>query len=295
MTEHELTAETLTVTYTNYRGETAVRKVQPLERPPRWGTTEHHSEPQWLLDVYDWDKEAVRTYALKDCDFTNGRDYDEITLAEFVVPVAPMTQEELNAQEAVAGEDIPDLSEEPFLSKLADAVGGTIDEVGKLPDGSGFATLSMPLPRDHWLYAEPESGAEAPPMPLRMLHGGHRHMMDQRVRAAARYAIRFATMRGREADFDPDAMVQNFVVGMLGYHTHDGLSHIGGPNPDPVPPVWWPDSARGDLTALAEKVAKWREVKSAYSLPQDPDDRARVFHDLFAAEQDVLNHDKTER
>lgn len=57
----------LPVRYTNYRGETAIRTVEP--RFLILGSTEHHPEEQWLLEVFDHEKRAVRTYALKDCDF----------------------------------------------------------------------------------------------------------------------------------------------------------------------------------------------------------------------------------
>ena len=33
-------------------------------------------------------------------------------------------------------------------------------------------------------------------------------------------------MSGLDDDFDPDALVQNMVVGMLGYWTYDGFSHL---------------------------------------------------------------------
>jgi hypothetical protein len=45
----------------------------------------------------------------------------------------------------------------------------------------------------------------------------------ERIRDAGRYAIRASTMHGAEMDFDPDAMLQNLVVGMLGLNTEDGL------------------------------------------------------------------------
>ena len=43
------------------------------------------------------------------------------------------------------------------------------------------------------------------------------------LRAAGRYACRASTMNGKEMDFDPDAMLQNLVVGLLGEWTDDGL------------------------------------------------------------------------
>lgn len=54
-----------TVTYTNWKGETAKRRIVPIG-PPRFGSTEHHPEEQWLLPVYDVDKKAERVFAMKD-------------------------------------------------------------------------------------------------------------------------------------------------------------------------------------------------------------------------------------
>lgn len=93
------------------------------------------------------------------------------------------------------------------------------DNVHRLPDGSGFFTASMPLPGDHWLYAE---GTNESPAPWRIGVGKERDMVAEQIRSAARYAIRASTMNGKETDFDPDAMVQNMVVGLIGCWTKDG-------------------------------------------------------------------------
>lgn len=111
---------------------------------------------------------------------------------------------------------------------------GTVTEVGgPLPDGSGYATATFPLPKNHWLTAD---GYNVPPMPLRCGAGMVRSELVEQVRAAARYAVRASTMNGKEDDFDPDAMVGNFVVGLLGYFTSDGTSGDAWANPDPIPP-----------------------------------------------------------
>ena len=55
------------VAYTNHRGETAIRKISPMHT--YFGSTEHHPKRQWLLDCYDFDKKAYRTYALERCNF----------------------------------------------------------------------------------------------------------------------------------------------------------------------------------------------------------------------------------
>lgn len=90
------------------------------------------------------------------------------------------------------------------------------DKVTVLPDGSAFAVGSFPLPKDHWLYAprgewdnERDDFAETPRPILT-------NAQRDAVIAAARYAIRGATMCGQEQDFDPDAMALNFAYAMCG-------------------------------------------------------------------------------
>ena len=90
------------------------------------------------------------------------------------------------------------------------------DNVTRLPDGSAFAIASFPLPDSHWLYAPREyaEGADEPkelPRPI-LSHTEHR----EAVVAAIRYAVRGATMCGKELDFDPDALVQNAVYALCG-------------------------------------------------------------------------------
>jgi len=54
----------VTLMYTNYRGETALRTILP--KSIRFGSTEWHPEPQWLLLALDVEKNADREFALKD-------------------------------------------------------------------------------------------------------------------------------------------------------------------------------------------------------------------------------------
>lgn len=106
----------------------------------------------------------------------------------------------------------------PVLQELADAVGGRIEHVsGPLPDGSGFATMSLPLPKDHWLYAPQCEGWDSerdcsPDTPQPILDNNQRDA----VMAAMRWAIRGATMRGQEMDFDPDALALNAAYALCG-------------------------------------------------------------------------------
>lgn len=84
-----------------------------------------------------------------------------------------------------------------------------------LPDGSGFGILSLPLPKDHWLYAEreyEEGALEPKDLPAPILT----HSFRRQVIAAIRYAVRSATNCGKEDDFDPDALVQNAVYALCG-------------------------------------------------------------------------------
>ncbi len=55
---------TVRVRYTNWRGETAWRTIIPYFI--RFGATEHHRDEQWLLEAWDVEKGATRTFALKD-------------------------------------------------------------------------------------------------------------------------------------------------------------------------------------------------------------------------------------
>ncbi|MFC1870642.1 hypothetical protein ACFLXW_00050 [Candidatus Dependentiae bacterium] len=54
----------VTVLYTNWRGETAERAIKPIEI--YWGKTEWHPEEQWLLRVWDIERDAERCYTMKD-------------------------------------------------------------------------------------------------------------------------------------------------------------------------------------------------------------------------------------
>jgi predicted DNA-binding transcriptional regulator YafY len=57
-------AREVKILYVNYRGEKGWRRIQPLNI---WfGSTEWHPRKQWLMDAIDLEKEAARSFALKD-------------------------------------------------------------------------------------------------------------------------------------------------------------------------------------------------------------------------------------
>ena len=64
----DLAARSMRFNYTNWRGEDSIRWVTPLSL--RWGSSEWHPDPQWLMRAFDHDKGEEREFALRDCDFT---------------------------------------------------------------------------------------------------------------------------------------------------------------------------------------------------------------------------------
>ena len=112
------------------------------------------------------------------------------------------------------------------------------NEITILPDGSAFFTASIPLPDDHWLYQLSAEFGDPPPMPMRLGtdHPQHGQFVEW-IWQATKHALRASTGNGT-IDMDPDALCQNMVVALIGYHTDDGLSSDDWGNPDPVPPIW---------------------------------------------------------
>ncbi|MEM1344815.1 MAG: hypothetical protein AAGI34_09580 [Pseudomonadota bacterium] len=63
-------AHAIIMRYTNWRGETAIRAIEPRE--VYLGSTEWHPKTQWLMPAWDLGKGAERVFALAECDFTAG-------------------------------------------------------------------------------------------------------------------------------------------------------------------------------------------------------------------------------
>ena len=50
--------------YLNWRGEIRLRKIKPIPESLRFGVSEWHKEPQWLLSAVDLEKSQIREFAL---------------------------------------------------------------------------------------------------------------------------------------------------------------------------------------------------------------------------------------
>jgi hypothetical protein len=123
-----------------------------------------------------------------------------------------------------------------WLKRMVESVGGTVESVdGPLLDETFSATLNFPLPADHWLTQHPNAKSPAPfCMGIRdrasivVKRAGRpqgstltRDEFAEALRSAARYAIK-STIGDKDQDFSPDAMVEQFVIGVLGYPTETG-------------------------------------------------------------------------
>ena len=63
MSELEISIKVV-IDYTNYKGQRSERTIRPISI--YHDKTEHHPTPQWLLEAWDVDKAAYRTFAMKD-------------------------------------------------------------------------------------------------------------------------------------------------------------------------------------------------------------------------------------
>lgn len=107
-----------------------------------------------------------------------------------------------------------------------------------LPDGSAFGVMSFPLPDDHWLYA-PNEYRDGEYEPIDLPKPILTHALSESVVAAVRYAVRGATMRGQETDFDPDALVQNAVYALCGPYTTTAAPSWVGLTDEELKKIWY--------------------------------------------------------
>ena len=104
------------------------------------------------------------------------------------------------------------------ITALKEVLAQTQEPVMILSDGSAFGVMSFPLPDDHWLCV-PNEYRDGEYEPIDLPKPILTHELRDAVVAAVRYAVRGATMRGQETDFDPDALVQNAVYALCGPYT----------------------------------------------------------------------------
>ena len=57
-------ASAVNIAYLNHRGERSTRTIKP--RVLRFGTSDYHPDEQWLLEAFDYGKDAERTFAMRD-------------------------------------------------------------------------------------------------------------------------------------------------------------------------------------------------------------------------------------
>jgi hypothetical protein len=78
-----------------------------------------------------------------------------------------------------------------------------------LPDGSAFCTATFPLPKDHWLTRRDAMPDEPPGLVMGPYYATS-------ITTAVRWALRAATNCGKIRDFDPDTVVQNVLLALVG-------------------------------------------------------------------------------
>ena len=88
-----------------------------------------------------------------------------------------------------------------------------IESIANFPEGHIAMVVSFPLPKNHWIFQEHKE----PPAPLDMVSIEERMLLESKFKDVIKYAVR-ATIGSKDMDFDPDAMIQNFMVGMFGYY-----------------------------------------------------------------------------
>lgn len=51
------------IEYTNCQGKRAIRRIKPINM--KFGANQWHQEPQYLLLAYDYERDALREFAMK--------------------------------------------------------------------------------------------------------------------------------------------------------------------------------------------------------------------------------------
>ena len=145
------------------------------------------------------------------------------------------------------------------ITALKEVLAQTQEPVMILSDGSAFGVMSFPLPDDHWLYA-PNEYKDGEYEPIDLPKPILTHELRYAVVAAVRYAVRGATMRGQETDFDPDALVQNAVYALCGpYTTPPQRTFVGLATEDRLTAKYMQDAPDGIEAVIDYIEAKLKE------------------------------------
>lgn len=51
------------IDYTNYKGEHSIRNIRPIF--VSWNANEWHPKPQWMMIVWDYDRNGFRCFAME--------------------------------------------------------------------------------------------------------------------------------------------------------------------------------------------------------------------------------------
>ncbi len=121
------------IDYTNWRGERGVRRITPSSM--RFSATEYHPKPQWLIDAFDHEKQASRTFAVAD-----------------VHQWAPVDSVLPNATAAEEREMRPPTADEDQMLRNAALRGGKVVAPGRMAAGAP-ATRKVPLLTDDMVDA----------------------------------------------------------------------------------------------------------------------------------------------
>lgn len=135
---------------------------------------------------------------------------------------APEPAKQLPLNHGMTGPPPVDLNETyPLLSdnrgirdrEVKRLLGLSVDEARSRP-----TVVRKALPKDHWLF-QPMGDS---PAPYRVGYCDLRVLMAKNITAAAKFAIKSTTDGGVVPNFDPDDMVNAFIIGLLGYNTPSG-------------------------------------------------------------------------
>lgn len=116
----------ITLTYTNYRGETSERAITPIR--PWFGSTEWHPEQQWFLRAYDHDKGAERDFALKDFGRQQPSAAHQLTLEKAAQVLDAKAEEYEKEARDLRGSD----RDRRFCSAVAVRLRGSANEIRAL-------------------------------------------------------------------------------------------------------------------------------------------------------------------